>query len=848
MVGFIYFLKPDESKTVVNIAYIVFGLSAVFFITRTLLAIPKSEKRLKLAWFLFLTAYSCWLLGDFIWVSSELLLGHLPFPSPADVFYFLFFPFIIGAILMLPGLSLERQDRIKWVLDISIIILSTGLLYWNFILGPKINVSETGKVNTALSILYATLSLTVFYLIIILLTFKFRKGRQTTLILLAISLFCFFFGESSYAYLVATGNYETGNMLDISWMLFNSFAALAAIYEYNTIKNKTLDVVNNEKSINYKHFLSYFSLIWLIPVLLTIGLSKSQSLPTSTSVIFIWAGIIIVITIARQAYETHLNFKLNQLLISTNESLEMKVSQRTRELNKNIKKLCSEADSRKKTELKLQETAEKLDRLVKSFDDIIYTVDNNQVITGVYGHWLSRYNINPSVVIGKKLSEEILIDEADNHIKQHNLAIEGKLVRYEWRGSNLDGEKLFFESILSPLLNKKGQVTGIVGVARELTQLKKMEEQLLDSYKKYQSLTENISDAIYQINSRGIYTYVSPQHKTIFGRGSELVGKSIFTYVHPDDIHIIQKHFDTVKKLSDFKEYKQSAVFRYFHPEKAYIYQEASGSVIKNSKGYVGIVVCRDISQRISNEQKIKDYAERLQKTNQTKDRILSIIGHDLKTPLGTISGFASLIDEQIQKNDFSRLKDFLKLIGSAAENSIRVLNNLLNWATLQSGHASFSPKSIYLETFLQELSDFFAPTIARKNIKFSVQIKGTEVFYGDPVLIDAMIRNFISNAIKYTNEGGSILLEAGYKHNKQFIKIQDNGIGMSEKLRTELFDIEKNTQRPGTNKEVGTGLGLSLCNGIAIMHNGIILVESEEGKGSTFTFECRMPEDNLQP
>lgn len=229
--------------------------------------------------------------------------------------------------------------------------------------------------------------------------------------------------------------------------------------------------------------------------------------------------------------------------------------------------------------------------------------------------------------------------------------------------------------------------------------------------------------------------------------------------------------------------------------------------------------------------------AEELRDLVATKDKLFSIIAHDLRSPFNNIIGLSELLLKNEEVSNTSECKMYAGLINSSATSTLVLLDNLLNWAKSQTNQLSYNPKKIVLSSLINEVVKTSNSLMLQKNISLKI-IEGKEIeVYTDENMINIILRNLISNAIKYTKPGGQIKIGV-IRGFKQFeVSIADNGVGMNEEKIKTLFNITSNKTSPGTENEKGSGLGLVLCKEFVEKLGGKIWVESEEGKGSIFKF-----------
>ncbi len=232
-----------------------------------------------------------------------------------------------------------------------------------------------------------------------------------------------------------------------------------------------------------------------------------------------------------------------------------------------------------------------------------------------------------------------------------------------------------------------------------------------------------------------------------------------------------------------------------------------------------------------------KNIEERLVKTNATKDRFFSIIAHDLRNPFNSIVNLITLIDEHAEILSKDDIMEMVHELHSSADKTKLLLEGLLQWQMVQSD--GMVVKAV--DTSLMSVIDATIPVLQQhaltKNIKIVSKVDATVHAFIDENMIATVIRNLVSNAIKFTPNQGCITLSSSSDNGKVYVHVSDNGIGMRESDLANLFRIDKKVSQDGTAKEKGSGLGLILCKEFVEKNNGKLSAVSELGEGSTFTF-----------
>ncbi len=242
-------------------------------------------------------------------------------------------------------------------------------------------------------------------------------------------------------------------------------------------------------------------------------------------------------------------------------------------------------------------------------------------------------------------------------------------------------------------------------------------------------------------------------------------------------------------------------------------------------------------SELIVAKEKAEESETQLKELNSTKEKLFSIIAHDLRSPFNSILGLSELLIEEGDSLDVAGYKMYSSTINISAKNTLVLLDNLLNWAESQTGQISFNPKKHILSSIIYEIFELLDSIAKNKNIVLNyIPSEEIEVF-ADLNMIKTVLRNLISNAIKFTNSNGKINVYALLKDTFIEIAVSDNGVGIDLKTQNKLFNLETNQSSIGTENEKGTGLGLILCKEFVEKHGGKIWIESELGKGSNFKF-----------
>ena len=269
------------------------------------------------------------------------------------------------------------------------------------------------------------------------------------------------------------------------------------------------------------------------------------------------------------------------------------------------------------------------------------------------------------------------------------------------------------------------------------------------------------------------------------------------------------------------------------HYEKENIYSEGDLRFLVSVGSQVAMAI-----ERKKAEKEIILKNEMLQSINAEKDKLFSIIGHDLKGPMSAFVQLTQILTEDIDSMTSDEIKDIMLSMKTDASNLYRLLENLLEWSRLKRGALEFKPEKLNLKKIFKTSIDVNALSARSKNIEIFISAAEDIEATADAHMLETILRNLVSNAVKFTPEKGRIVISASNCQDGQTeIAISDSGIGIPAELKSKLFIINEKTGRVGTAGEASTGLGLLICKEFVEKLGGRIWAESEEGKGSTFRF-----------
>jgi PAS domain S-box-containing protein len=527
----------------------------------------------------------------------------------------------------------------------------------------------------------------------------------------------------------------------------------------------------------------------------------------------------------------------------------------------------------KMTEEALKHSEERFRSVTQSANDAIITIDNKGFIQGWNKGAENMFGYEETEILGKSLNIVIPEDYLNKHIKPKVL-LEIRGVQpsanktVELLGLKKSGVTFPVELSLSIWETSEGKF--FTGIVRDITSRKRTELENLVNYEITQGITStsNLDELMKLIHlSLGKVVYAENFFIALYNQKTELfsfpyfIDKidetplptsmkkscSAFVFHTVKPLLLTQDIFDKLAEKGEVElvgsnspswigiplqtPSKVIGVLVLQHYEKENVYSEGDVRFLTSIGSQIALAI-----ERKKAEEEIKLKNELLQAMNAEKDKFFSIIAHDLRGPLSAFVDATQIITEEVQAMSVEEIRDITESMKTSATNIYSLLENLLEWSRLRRGTMDFIPEKLNLKKKTETCIDVLTESARKKGIHIEVEIPSELEILADSQMLETVIRNLVSNAVKFTTHGGIIKVSASSDDNQSvIIKIIDSGIGMPGELKDKLFRINEKTNRPGTDGEPSTGLGLLLCKEFIDKHNGKIWVESDPGKGSTF-------------
>lgn len=368
-----------------------------------------------------------------------------------------------------------------------------------------------------------------------------------------------------------------------------------------------------------------------------------------------------------------------------------------------------------------------------------------------------------------------------------------------------------------------------IGISTDLTEIKLLEEQLHYSKQRLQLAQRMARLSSWEWNFVQKSVAWTNDQLVIFGveEEEEINSRTFLKKIHKEDLSVFLKSLKLLKR----KKIIPAIDIRVIVDREERILNLHFTSNEDDAGNVVSIfITLQDITER-------KQLEDELSLLNKKKDRFFSIISHDLKSPFNAIVGITEILQNDFDGMSRGEVLQFIELLGASTKRALDLLNNLLIWSRIQLGTIRFNPEKIILSENIKQQLENFSTAISEKSIIVNNNLTHDIIITADREMLNTILSNFISNAVKFNQSGGEIKINAQDEGKVILVTVEDSGIGLTADDITKLFKIETHVTEIGDGREKGTGLGLVLCSEFIKIHGGTISVKSEPMKGSAFSF-----------
>ncbi|MBF0170105.1 MAG: PAS domain S-box protein [Nitrospinae bacterium] len=399
-----------------------------------------------------------------------------------------------------------------------------------------------------------------------------------------------------------------------------------------------------------------------------------------------------------------------------------------------------------------------------------------------------------------------------------------------WRSP--EGARADVSWSLAPVRDPSGALKLAVVAGLDLTDHLSATTRLAETERRYHDLLDNLRDYVYTLTPEGKLATINAAFETITGwKPAEWIGRHYSELVHPDDLALSDGTFHRALS-SDAPPRNQMRIRR---KGGGYVMLEFSGRPLLQDGRVIGVSgIARDVTARVEAEERLLKEKRRAEEANRLKDQFLSLVSHDLRSPLAGVIGFLRFLDEGVIDPATEEGKDLIGRALATLQRLSGMVERLLNVGRLQSGRIVLQARYFSLYTLLEKVFDDHRTVAESKGVRFVNEIPVDATLYADPELLAQVFANLVTNAVKFCRKGDTV--RAWFpSYSEHVVALSDTGPGIPARMIPNLFDSAAATSTKGSAGETGFGLGLPLCAGLVRAHGGDIEARSDEGKGSDF-------------
>lgn len=554
-------------------------------------------------------------------------------------------------------------------------------------------------------------------------------------------------------------------------------------------------------------------------------LIKSGEIGKQTSSFKEWLGV---------SLKTH-DRKTIGLLAVQNKDDKVKYSEEHKNFLKFISTQIATAIQYKQSEEELKSSEKKFRTLYEKNPLMLFIIDEYGKVVDANEKIREDLEYSVSDLVGKDVIDVFHKDDKDkvlSHIKE--CLEQGVNKKWELRKISKSGKIIWVRESANILFfpNEKPK---ILITCENITDYKNAQLRIKESEEKYRLLAENIEEMILMHDREGKLLYINHAGLNLTKYSCEEI-QQINIYDLFNDEYRVQttNYLESEKRKESLLLLELGLITK--TGKKIPVEVNLTKMKKRNDQENL-LLVARDIRDRKQSEESIHAYVEELKKSNYEKDKFFSIIAHDLRSPFNALLSYSDILLEEFGEMEKTEIKEYITHIHSVSNNIYDLLNNLLDWSKIQTNKLYFNPSLFDMEELIYSVTNLFKEIARNKKIRIDVESDDRCYAFADENTISTVLRNLISNAIKFSNEDSIVKVIAKNLDKNIKVFVQDNGMGMLPEDITKLFRIDINYTTLGTKQEKGTGLGLILSKEMIEKNGGQIFVESSLGKGSTFSF-----------
>jgi PAS domain S-box-containing protein len=446
-------------------------------------------------------------------------------------------------------------------------------------------------------------------------------------------------------------------------------------------------------------------------------------------------------------------------------------------------------------------------------------------MTGYQSEELKKLSLRDITNTEDYLAEEGIIQRALQTESRETLQLQKRYI-------SKDKEAVWAALIIKIIRNESGLPIYTMHITENITEKKAIKEALDKFEYRNKAIVSALPDLIFIIDKDGYYLdYCSGPNRDLAIEEAKLIGSNITVLFPPESAELvidkirncimsgIQDHIEYELTIAGAKKYYKAGIVKY------------------DDQSILGVV--RNITEEKSREKQMKDYEHQLAELNASRNRLFSIIAHELRSPFHALIGLSEIIASDVDSLTKEEIKKIGNMLNTTFRNEYQLLENLLSWSGIQQDRININPVELNLSELVDKVFYILSWLAKNKNIQMFNNVNKDLIIKYDENLMYSILQNLLTNALKFSMEGGSISIDYFKSHNINNIEIKDEGVGLSSEEIEKIFNEDVVYSSTGTAQERGSGLGLNICREFVEKHGGKLYIKSSKGSGTTvgFTF-----------
>jgi len=499
----------------------------------------------------------------------------------------------------------------------------------------------------------------------------------------------------------------------------------------------------------------------------------------------------------------------------------------------------------KHAQQKLAESEERYRQIIENASDVIYRADEHGNFTYVNPVGLTMFGYSLNDVLGKHFTMFVKEDEQRRvaRLYYRQMLSKTKSSYHEIPAVKENGDHIILGQSVE-LLFEKNKVVGFLTIARNITEQKIVEEEIVRSQRQLDTVITTVDEGITLSDKRGRFEIFNAKMEELTGFTKEEANNGEFTKLLYPDPAEQQKGLDRLGDVVEkgFIQDVESTILTKAGSKRTLL---ISTRIVHVKDEVMFLSAYRDITLRKQFEEELKNAKEAAESATVAKSLFLATMSHEIRTPMNGVIGMTDLL---MQTSLTEEQQEYTEIIRTSGETLLTLINDILDFSKIESGKLDMEKRPIELQGLIEETFDLVARRAVEKRIDlvYLVDPSTPQYIIGDPIRLRQILLNLTNNAIKFTEKGEVLVTVKELQREEDMTTLQfsvkDSGIGISDEQATKLFQAFSQVDASTTRKYGGTGLGLAIIKRLVEMLNGKVWLESEEGKGSTFHFTIRVP------